>query len=76
VVASGRVHRVRDLLAVAFGHVGLDWQALTRYSCDTTEATLCGDPTLLERRFGWRRRVSFEALVGQMVDHDLAILDR
>ncbi len=76
VVACGQVHSVRDLLTVAFGHVGLDWQAFTRYTRDTTEATLCGDPALLERRLGWRRRVSFEALVGQMVDHDLAALDR
>ncbi len=76
VVASGEMHSVRELLATAFGHVGLDWQAFTHFERDAAEPALCGDPALLERRLGWRRRVSFDELVGQMVDHDLAALDR
>jgi GDPmannose 4,6-dehydratase len=78
VLASGETHSIRDLLDVAFGHVGLDWcdhvavdESLSR---PHEAATICGDPSKAEQELGWRREVSFGDLIAMMVDADLAAL--
>ncbi|MGD9722953.1 MAG: GDP-mannose 4,6-dehydratase [Pirellulales bacterium] len=75
VIATGVKHSVRDLVALAFERVGLDWQkhvevdpALFR-PADVN--TLCGDATKARQKLGWAPQVSFEALVAMMVDADL-----
>lgn len=70
IVASGRLHSVRDLLDVAFGHVGLDWRKYAVASEDRLTPALVGSPRALVQRLGWRRRVSFEEMVRGMVGHD------
>ncbi len=75
VIATGVKHSVRDLVRVAFAHVGLDWEkhvevdpALFR-PADVN--TLCGDASKAHAKLGWRPKVSFEELVAMMVDADL-----
>lgn len=75
VIATGKKHSVRELVATAFSHVGLNWQehveidqALFR-PADVN--TLCGDASKARTKLGWQPRVSFEALVAMMVDADL-----
>lgn len=70
VVASGQLHSVRDLLATAFGHVGLDWRKYTQFDCDLTEPALCGQTQRLNG-MGWWPKSSFADWVCRMVDHDL-----
>jgi GDPmannose 4,6-dehydratase len=69
VVASGRLHSVRELLAAAFGHVGLDWREHTQFDRDSAEPALCGKPRRLQA-LGWQPDLGFETWVGRMVDHD------
>jgi GDPmannose 4,6-dehydratase len=71
VIASGILHSVEDLLGTAFGHCGLDWRRYTKVQAAREEPALCGDPASIETTLGWRRLVSFEQLIRQMVDHDL-----
>jgi GDPmannose 4,6-dehydratase len=75
VVASGKSHTVRELIEIAFGHVGLDWQKHTRqdpaYMRPAEVDVLLGDPTKARRVLGWKPEVSFEELVKMMVDADL-----
>jgi GDPmannose 4,6-dehydratase len=71
VVASGTLHSVEDLLALAFGHCGLDWREHAVALEAHEQPTLCGDPRLIERELGWQRSVSFDQLIREMVDHDL-----
>jgi len=72
VVASGHLHSVRDLLRVAFGHVGLDWRAYTQFERDTSEPSLCGNSLRLQS-LGWQPCLDFNTWVGRMVDHDLQL---
>jgi len=72
VIASGQPHSVRDLLSVAFDKVGLDWREFTRFDADTSGPALVGSPRAIEHALGWRRAVSFEAMVGEMVENDIA----
>jgi GDPmannose 4,6-dehydratase len=78
VVASGIGRTVEDLVDVAFGHAGLDPSAYVRVDSDLVRAPEAtppvGDPSRARVVLGWRPRWSFEALVGQMVDADLAAL--
>jgi GDPmannose 4,6-dehydratase len=78
VVASGVGRTVRELVDVAFAHAGLDPDrhvrvdpALVRPAEPTPPV---GDPARARAVLGWRPRHGFEAMVGEMVDADLAQL--
>jgi GDPmannose 4,6-dehydratase len=76
VVATGRMHSVRDLLDAAFGHLDLDWKDFVeidpRYFRPAEVDELLGDATKARERLGWEPSVTFAELVRIMVDHDLA----
>ncbi len=78
VIGTGVHHSVRDLCAVAFGHVGLDWRAHVvhdpRFDRPAEVDTLLADPAKARTVLGWEPRVGFEDLVHMMVDADLARL--
>ncbi len=77
VLATGQAHSVREFCEVAFHHVGLDYQgylvadpALLR---PAEVDLLLGDASAARRELGWKPTVSFEALVKEMVESDLAL---
>lgn len=76
VVATGIAHSVRDLVELAFGHVGLDWRRYVRVDEKLLRPAevdhLIGDSTKARTVLGWQPRVDFRQLVGMMVDADLA----
>ena len=81
VVASGKSHSVRELVACAFERVGLDPEehvvsdpALRRGVAELHD--LVGDPTRAESVLGWRRSVSFDQLVAMLVDAEAERLRR
>jgi len=76
VVATGVGHSVREFVAAAFGHVGIDdWSAYVATDPDLVRPAdptdLTGDPTRARTSLGWSPTVGFEELVGLMVDADL-----
>ena len=75
VLATGIGHSVRDFLALAFDHVGLDWQKYVRFDaryCRPIEVpVLVGDASKANSRFGWKPKVLMPELVRIMVDADL-----
>jgi GDPmannose 4,6-dehydratase len=71
VVATGELHSVRELVELAFAHVGLDWREHVRVdeSLVRREArTLVGDATKARTVLGWTPTVGFEELVRLLVD--------
>lgn len=73
VIATGELHSVRELVEVAFSHVGLDWQQHVRVdeSLKRGQAELhhlVGDASKARARLGWQPTVSFEELVALLVD--------
>ena len=75
VIATGETHSVRELIEVAFGHAGLDWQkhvALDPKFLRPAEVDLLiGDPRKAKQKLGWTPSVDFAGLVKMMVDADL-----
>ncbi|HEY2936098.1 MAG TPA: GDP-mannose 4,6-dehydratase [Gaiellaceae bacterium] len=81
VIATGEAHSVEELVACAFGRVGLDWreyvhvdESLVRGKAELHH--LVGDPSRARERLGWRPSVDFEELVHGLVDAELARLER
>ena len=75
VLASGKLHSVRDVLDVAFGHVGLDWHDYVLVEESLKRGPeglpLCGDPSKAREELGWQRKMNFENMIRMMVDKDL-----
>lgn len=80
VIATGEQHSVRELVEIAFGHVGLDWRKYVRLDPALTRPaevdTLLGDSSYAREKLGWQPEVSFTQLVQMMVDGDLDLLQR
>ena len=79
VVGTGVMHSVRDLVEIAFGHVGLDWQDFVKVDPSLVRPAevehLLADGRKAEAALGWKPTVSFEELVRMMVDSDVAKLE-
>ncbi len=76
VVATGVSHSVRDFVAAAFARAGVqDWEPLVRsdpaFVRPVDAVELVGDPSKARQQLGWAPRVTFEELVGRMVEADL-----
>ena len=75
VIATGISHSVGELVEVAFGHAGLDWQkhvAIDPAFLRPAEVDhLIGDASKGKAKLGWVPKVNFEGLVKMMVDADL-----
>jgi GDPmannose 4,6-dehydratase len=80
VVATGQTHTVRQLVEVAFEHVGLDWRRYVIQDPSLIRPAevdlLVGDASKAQRVLGWRPQVDFRSLVHMMVDNDLQRLSR
>jgi GDPmannose 4,6-dehydratase len=75
VVATGETHSVKELVNVAFGCVGLDWQQYVKvdpaFLRPAEVDLLVGDASKAKRVLGWAPRVTFHGLVEMMVRADL-----
>lgn len=77
VVATGQARPVRDFLAAAFSHIGIeDWTPYVRsdpaFRRPAEAKVMMGDPSKAQRELGWSTTVAFPEIVGRMVDHDVA----
>ena len=75
VIATGRTVSIRDFCAIAFGHVGLDWQAHVRTSQTFMRPAevevLLGDASKARDKLGWTATTKLEDLAAEMVEADL-----
>jgi GDPmannose 4,6-dehydratase len=75
VIGSGETHSVRELVELAFAHVGLDYRQYVvsdpRFYRPAEVDLLLADPSKARRELGWSPKVGFAELVAMMVDADL-----
>ena len=78
VVATGISHSVKDLVQLAFSHVGLDWKRHVTIDPNLLRPAevdhLIGNAAKARKILGWEPSVDFKGLVGMMVDADIARL--
>jgi GDPmannose 4,6-dehydratase len=74
VIATGESHSVREVLDVAFGTLGLDWQPYVeldpRYLRPTEVDHLLGDFSRAREVLGWQPKTGFRELITMMVNAD------
>jgi len=75
VIATGESHSVRELVEIAFAHVGLDWRKYVvedpAFLRPAEVEHLIGDATKAHTTLGWKPTVDFTGLVKMMVDEDM-----
>ncbi len=80
VIGTGESHTVREFVERAFAHVGLDWKEHVeidpRYFRPAEVDALCADASKAKRKLGWEPAVTFNELVGIMVDSDIQETER
>ncbi|MGM0619289.1 MAG: GDP-mannose 4,6-dehydratase, partial [Actinomycetota bacterium] len=76
VIGTGESHTIRELCEVAFSRVGLDWEQYVRidprYFRPVEVERLQSDPSRAMNQLGWKPEVTFDGLIAEMVDADLA----
>lgn len=76
VFATGQKHTVRDWLNIAFAHVDLDWRQHVRHDAKFARKAdpcrLVGDSSRAAQRIQWQPKTTFEDMVRQMVDVEMA----
>jgi GDPmannose 4,6-dehydratase len=80
VVATGETHTVREFCERAFGKVALDYRQYVttdeQFYRPAEVDLLMGDATKARRQLGWEKAHSFQQLVDEMVESDLAAAAR
>lgn len=75
VVATGRTVTVRDMINVAFDHVGMradDYVTIDpRFFRPSEVDVLLGDPAKATNTLGWKPTITMEEMIREMVDADL-----
>ncbi|MEK7070657.1 MAG: GDP-mannose 4,6-dehydratase [Patescibacteria group bacterium] len=76
VIASGESHSVKEMIELAFSHVGIsDWQQYVktdpRFLRPAEVPNLQGKADKAQKVLGWQPKVSFAELIKMMVDADL-----
>ncbi len=76
VIGTGESRSVREFLDAAFGAVGMPWYPVVEidenYYRPTEVEHLEADPSLARTELGWTAQISFDELVHEMVEADLA----
>ncbi len=75
VIGTGETHSIQEMCAVAFDHVGLDWQDFVgkdpRFLRPAEVNLLIADNSKAKEKLGWMPTVDFPGLIKMMVDSDL-----
>lgn len=76
VLATNRTTSVREFCRLAFAHVGLNYEDHVKVDAAFLRPAevdvLHGDATKAREKLGWKPETSLEAMVGEMVEADLA----
>ena len=77
VIAIGKNYSVREFLERVFERLDLDWKKHVeidpRYFRPTEADVFLGDSTKARTKLGWNPKVTFEALISMMIEHDLTL---
>ena len=81
VVATGKIHSLRELLVTAFGAIGItDWEKYVgqdeRYMRPADVFYLAGNSLKARDILGWKPKISFEDMVVKMVKNDLELVGK
>lgn len=77
IIASGKLHSVKDICQVAFSHLNLNYKDYVKvdkkFFRKTESQLILGDPTKAKKELGWRPKVDFKDMIIKMVENDLLL---
>lgn len=80
VIATGKTHSVRELLECAFNYIQNPWQEYVRIDPKLQRPNdsnlLVGDAGKARENLGWAPKKSFQDMIGEMIEADLALLQK
>ena len=81
VIATGESHSIKEFLSLAFDHIGItNWGDYVRqdprFMRPAEVDVLRGDASKAKKDLGWESKTSFEELVQNMVEADIARLSK
>ena len=75
VIATGKLHCVRDFLEKAFNVVNLDYNKYVKfneaYLRPSEKIPLVGDTSKIERDLSWQAQKNFDGIIEEMVLNDI-----
>ena len=75
VFATGKLHRVQDIVEIAFRAAGLEWQKFVRqeqqFFRPADPLQVVGNPAKAKKLLGWEPEVSFEETIAEMVSAEI-----
>ncbi|MFQ5687788.1 MAG: GDP-mannose 4,6-dehydratase, partial [Candidatus Scalindua sp.] len=75
VISTGEAHSVKELVEIAFDHVGLNWNDYVvvdpKFVRPAEVDLLLGDSAKARNKLKWQTRLGFKELVRMMVDYDV-----
>jgi len=75
VIGTGKLHTLRELCDSAYAHVGLNWQSHIKSDAALIRPLETGqtlaDASKAHKILGWQPSISFNQMVGQMVDRQI-----
>jgi GDPmannose 4,6-dehydratase len=77
VVASGEMHSVEEFAKLVFSKLELDYTQYVDFDPRLTRPAevdaLCGDSSKIRKELGWEPKYTFEALIDEMIEYDMAL---
>lgn len=74
ILATGKLHSVKDICKIAFGYLGLDWKKYVvqdkKYFRKEKEIDFYGDISKAKKKLGWQPKTDFRKMIIKMVEHD------
>lgn len=75
VLATGKLHSVREFLKITFDILGLDYTRYLRinqhYIRPTESIALCGDYTKAKEKLGWQPKMGFMEMIEEMIQSEI-----
>lgn len=79
VIATGKLHSVREFVKYAFECVGLDYKKYVdvdpKYFRESEKTPLRGDSSKAQKILGWKSLKTMEEIIFEMIKHDLTLID-
>ncbi len=80
IISTGKTHSVKDLVDIAFSHLGLDYKKYVKkdekFFRPAEVDLLIGDNSKAKKELNWEPEIGFEELVKMMVDSDIKLLEK
>ena len=78
IIASGKLHSVKDVCAIAFSHLKLDYKKFVetdkKFVRKTEALAPVGDASKAQKILHWQPKVDFKTMIINMVENDLQLL--